>query len=185
MPTLFVAVDLPPATTNALARIQPPPTRGVRLTEPGQMHLTIHYLGEAHPGRTAQALSTVAVPAFSLAVEGAGQFRSDGGAVTLWAGVCPCAELLRLHSAVAAALSQEGFKPEARPYSPHITLARCEPEVASAVAERFLAEQTAFCLEEVSMTTFGLYASTRVGTVPRYQCVRSYSLLSGGTQERT
>ena len=125
MPKLFVAVDLPADVTAKLALLQPPRTAGVRLVRPGQMHLTLHYLGAASVARTAAALRTVAVPAFALAFEGVGRFPAAGGAVTLWAGVVPSAELLGLHSAVAAALATEGFRPESRPYTPHVSLARC------------------------------------------------------------
>src|SRR5207247_3402936 len=87
MPKLFVAIDLPAAATQALAAIQPTPTAGVRLVARDQMHLTLHYLGEADRDRTANALQQVAVPPFALSLEGIGQFASTGGAVTLWAGV--------------------------------------------------------------------------------------------------
>ena len=47
MPRLFVAVDLPRSATAELARILPAPLTGCRRAEPDQMHLTLHYLGEA------------------------------------------------------------------------------------------------------------------------------------------
>jgi 2'-5' RNA ligase len=39
---LFVAIDLPAAATAELVRIQPRPMAGLRVAEPGQMHLTLH-----------------------------------------------------------------------------------------------------------------------------------------------
>src|SRR5213592_4555613 len=111
MPKLFVAVDLPDSVTAELAAIQPPPGPDIRLVAPGQMHLTLHYLGEADVERTAAALRAVSASAFPLVIEGVGQFRSVDGAVTLWAGVQRTNELLGLHTAVAAALANEGFQP--------------------------------------------------------------------------
>src|SRR5438067_4119547 len=105
MPRLFVAI----AVTQALAAIQPAPTAGVRLVARDQMHLTLHYLGEADRDRMANALREVAVPTFALTLEGIGQFGSTGGAVTLWVGVRESPELLKLHAAVATALGSEGF----------------------------------------------------------------------------
>jgi len=127
MPKLFVAIGLPAAATAALERIQPPPSAGIRLAEQNQMHLTLHYLGEADVESIAVALEVLAFQRFSLTLEGVGQFPSSGGAVTLWAGVRENADLLGLRTAVAAALAESGFRPEARRYAPHITLARCEP----------------------------------------------------------
>jgi 2'-5' RNA ligase len=184
MPRLFVAVDLPATTAAELARLQPPRAPGVRLAEPGQMHLTLHYLGEAEVEPTAAALRAVAVPAFRLGFEGVGQFPSAGGAVTLYAGVRASPELLGLHAAVAAALGGEGFCPEARPYTPHVTLARCEPGAAVGLVEEFLARHARFALFGVPVAGFGLYASTFVGEAPVYRRERSFPLQVVGSEAR-
>ena len=175
MPRLFVAIDLPAVVTAKLARNQPPPMAGVRLVEPGQMHLTLYFIGEADIGRMAAALQTVARPAFSLTLERFGRFPPTGKAVTLWAGVRDNAELRELHMAVAVALAVEGCRPEARRYSPHITLARCKPLVPAGVVTGFLA-QAAFSLS-VPVAAFGLYSSTLVGDAPVYRRERLFPLL--------
>ena len=180
MPRLFVALDLPIAATAKLAHAQPPPMAGIRLVEPGQMHLTLHYIGEANIERMATALHAVAVPAFLLTLEGVGQFPSAGRAVTLWAGVRDNAELLELHAAVAAALAVVGYRPEARRYSPHITLARCKSVVPAGVVTEFLARNAALSLPGLPVTGFGLYSSTVVGGAPVYRRERSFPLLVAG-----
>lgn len=180
MPRLFVAVDLPAAVTAQLARNQPPPTAGMRLVEPGQMHLTLHYIGEADIERMAAALQAVAVPAFSLTLEGVGQFPPAGKAAILWAGVRDNAELLGLHAAVAIALAVEGYRPEARRYSPHITLAKCKPVVPAGVVAKFLTRHAAFSLPGVPVAAFGLYSSTLAGDAPVYRRERSFPLLVAG-----
>lgn len=177
MPRLFVAVDLPAAVAAKLARNQPPPMAGIRRVEPSQMHLTLHYIGEANIEPMAAALREVAVPAFSLALEGVGQFHSAGKAVTLWAGVRYSAELLELHAAIAAALAVAGYRPEARRYSPHITLARCKPLVPAGVVAEFLVRHAAFALPGVPVAAFGLYSSTLVGDAPVYRRERAFPLL--------
>ncbi len=53
MPRLFVAVDLPAAVAADLAMLQPPRTAGVRLVQQQQMHLTLHFLGQASVERSA------------------------------------------------------------------------------------------------------------------------------------
>src|SRR5690242_18934864 len=100
MGSSFVAVDLPAALTGALVALQPPESRWVRLTRSDQMHLTLHYIGAGETERFATALAEVRAPAFSLAVEGVGQFPSADGAVTLWAGLRQSADLLQLHALV-------------------------------------------------------------------------------------
>src|SRR5262249_41831124 len=149
MPRLFVAVELPAAATAELARIRPPPADGVRLVEPHQMHVTLHFLGEADVDRVAAALGSAPAAVTLLTVEGVGQFSSADGAVIVWAGVRRSPALLGLHAAVAAALAGDGFRPEARVYTPHVTLARCEPGAARGVADEFLARHAGFLLPDV------------------------------------
>ncbi len=176
MPKLFLAVELPAAATAELVRIQPPPTSGVRLVEQGQMHLTLHYIGEADVERLAAALSAVAAPPFSVAFEGVGQFPSADGAVTLWAGVRATPKLLDLHAHCAAALAGAGFMPEGRRYTPHVTLARCEAQVRAGYVDEFLNPHGAFSLPDVPIAGFGLYSSRFVGDTPAYQRERSFVL---------
>lgn len=63
MPRLLVAVNLPAATTAELALIQPLPMGGIRLVEPRQMRLTLHFIGEADIERMGAALQAVVAPA--------------------------------------------------------------------------------------------------------------------------
>jgi 2'-5' RNA ligase len=105
MAKLFVAIDLPDATARELARLQPAPQSGIRRADPSQMHLTLHFLGEADVDRMAAALQSATVPAFRVSIEAVGQFSSRDGAITLWAGARKSADLLGLHSSVADALS--------------------------------------------------------------------------------
>jgi 2'-5' RNA ligase len=116
------------------------------------------------------------VPTFTLAFAGVGQFPSADGAAILWAGVRPSPELLRLHAAIAATLASDGFRPESRPYTPHVTLARCEPGVPAKLIDEFLAGNAKLWLTAVTVAGFGLYSSTRVRDVPVYRCERSFEL---------
>jgi 2'-5' RNA ligase len=145
------------------------------------MHLTLYFLGPANAERTAANLRAVEAPAFPLEIEGVGQFPSAGGSVMLWAGVRASAGLLGLHAAVSAALAAEGFQPEARPYNPHITLARCEPGVPPGLMAEFLDRHRAFAPPVFPAASFGLYSSTFVGDAPVYRRERSFPLLAPAT----
>jgi len=176
MASLFVAIDLPDDVKNGVVALQPQPSRWVRPTRPDQMHLTLHYIGAGQIERFAAALGGVRAPAFSLAVEGVGQFRSADGAVTLWAGVRESAELRKLHSLVGTALSREGFRPEARPYTPHITLARCDAALAGNEVDGFLERHGTFALSAVAITSFSLYSSEFASGPPTYHAEHTFSL---------
>ncbi|HTD05096.1 RNA 2',3'-cyclic phosphodiesterase [Undibacterium sp.] len=159
MPRLFVAIDLPPTVTAKLARLQPQPAAGLRLVKAEQMHLTLHFIGEAEVLPIANALQAFKAPAFSLEFEELGQFRSGSGTVTLWAGVKMNDELLGLHAGIAAALANAGLRLAVRRYKPHISLARCKPAAAARAVPAFLAQQPAISLPRVPVTGFGLYSS--------------------------
>jgi 2'-5' RNA ligase len=176
MPKLFVAIDLPVEATAQLVRLQPPATPGMRVAEPGQMHLTLHFLGEADVERISAALATVDAPAFKQSFAGVGQFPSAGGTTTLWAGVEATFGLLKLRAEVAAALADVGFRPESRPYTPHLTLARCDHGFPSRVIEEFTSTHSGFSLSEVPITAFGLYSSSLVGDVPVYRREKEFPL---------
>lgn len=176
MPKLFIALELSAGTTERLVGLQPPPSAGLRLPAAAQMHLTLHFLGEAELDRADAVLRPAPSPRFSLTLEGVGQFPSAGGSVTLWAGVRKNPELLVLHGAIGAALVREGFRPESRPYAPHITLARWEPGVPPAVIAEWIASHAAFSLTDVPVTEVALYSSTFVGDAPVYRRERVVEL---------
>jgi RNA 2',3'-cyclic 3'-phosphodiesterase len=180
MASLFVAVDLPAALTGALVALQPPESRWVRLTRSDQMHLTLHYIGAGETERFAAALAEVRAPAFSLAVEGVGQFPSADGAVTLWAGLRQSADLLQLHALVGTALFREGLRPESRLYIPHITLARCDALLAAEEVKGFLARHANFALPPFDVTLFSLYSSMIEAGVPTYRPERTFPMVGSG-----
>ncbi len=166
MPRLFIAIELPPAITAELARLQPRPAPGLRLSSAEQMHITLHFLGEADVLPIKNALQSVAVPAFSLQLAGLGQFRSRGDNVALWAGVEVSEELLALHAGITAVLADAGTRLQSYRYKPHITLARCKPGMPAALIPAFLAQQ--FSLPFIPVTGFGLYSSTLTKDGPLY-----------------
>jgi 2'-5' RNA ligase len=147
---------------------------GLRLVEPHQMHVTLHFIGEADAERVAARLASVQAAVLALTFEGVGQFPSEAGAVVLWAGIRRCSALLDLHTAVATVLAGDGFRPEARAYIPHVTLARSEPGVEPRVVNEFLTRHAAFSLPNVPAEGFRLCSSEFAGASPVYRVERSF-----------
>ncbi|MDB5392368.1 MAG: 2-5 ligase [Planctomycetaceae bacterium] len=169
MARLFVAIELPADTIVVLSRIQPRPTPGLRIAKPQQMHLTLHFIGDADIDPIVKALTMVKGRPFELQIERVGRFPPQGRASTLWAGVQANAELLVLHAAIGASLATTGFKPESRPFAPHITLARCSDKVRSNVVDEFLSEHDGFTLPPILITGFALFSSTMNDDGPVYR----------------
>ncbi|MEG6506442.1 RNA 2',3'-cyclic phosphodiesterase [Nitratidesulfovibrio sp. 1201_IL3209] len=102
--------------------------RRLRWTPPGNWHLTLRFLGDVPASRrdeVADALKAIAFAPVPLAVGRAGVFPARGAPRVLWLGLARGArECAALAGAVNAALVPLGFAPDARPFAPHLTLAR-------------------------------------------------------------
>lgn len=77
---------------------------------------------------------------------------------------------------VASALAREGFIPEARPYSPHVTIAWWGPGSARRGIDGLIAAHTDFSLHGLQLTEFGLYSSTFVDGIPSYRREQAFPL---------
>lgn len=158
MPRLFVAIDLPPGVTAALARLQPPPLAGIKLISRAQMHITLHFIGGAPIAPVIAMLQMVRARSFSLCLSGLGQFRSRNGGAILWAGVDLNEALIELHAAVVLALSCPR-SPPLRRFQPHVTLAKCGPDIPAQQIVRFIDGKATARLPEVLVEGFALYSS--------------------------
>lgn len=173
---LFVAIDFPVTVTEELARIRPQSVVGIRPTGIEQLHLTLHFIGDADPQPVIEALHTVRALEFSLTISNVGQFRGRDNSVICWAGIKTSNALTALHCDLGKALGQVGFTPETRPYSPHITLARCRignkraGDQTTAEIERFLTQRAEFEIPNIPVTEFRLYSSTAAEAGRKYGC---------------
>jgi RNA 2',3'-cyclic 3'-phosphodiesterase len=129
---LFVAVPLPGEIRERLAEVQDRLRRAqadVSWVKPGNLHITLKFLGETEPTRLDRIRPALAdgaqnVAAFAAEVAGVGTF---GGRVprVVWVGVRDGAEpLAALAGAVEGALAGVGFPREKRGFTAHFTLGR-------------------------------------------------------------
>ena len=169
MPRLFTALPLPPEASASLAAARPAPAKGVRLVAPDQMHVTLHFIGEAQIDHVSGLLQGIEMPACELALGGVGQF---GRGSVLWAGVQPHQALLQLHADIGTALAAGGIAIESRSYRPHVTLARCKPDVPQAYVADFLERHAGLQLPPLRATRFALYSSTPSTNGPLYRIER-------------
>ena len=143
-PRLFVAVELPGEVREALGQLQHELQRhgleGVRCVRPEGIHLTLKFLGETARERLpaigeALAKAVDGVTEHKLALGQIGTFGSRSSPRVLWIDLTGDVEMmLDLQRQVDRMLAGIGFPSEARPFSPHLTLARVRPESARALA---------------------------------------------------
>jgi RNA 2',3'-cyclic 3'-phosphodiesterase len=127
----FVAVGIPDLQRERLAGYLDAcraVSAGFRWVAPESLHLTVRFLGGVEPVRLdalAAALRTLEFEPFEVAVGGVGTFGRASAVRVVWLGLTAgAAELGRLAGEVEARSASLGFEPEARPYNPHLTLAR-------------------------------------------------------------
>jgi 2'-5' RNA ligase len=92
-------------------------------TRTDQLHVTLHFLGSVARARVAQLARGLDVPFAPFELEFGHRELWHGSVAVLVPDVAP-APLLALHAMLGEALQRLGITPEARPYRPHVTLAR-------------------------------------------------------------
>lgn len=129
----FIALELPDHVRNRLIALQESLGAirdAVRWTRLEQIHLTLKFLGEVPDADVAGLCTAIQVAAsrgapFDLQIGGTGCFPPHGPERIVWAGVPnPPAELFAIQKACEDACAPFGYPPEARAYSPHLTIGR-------------------------------------------------------------
>jgi RNA 2',3'-cyclic 3'-phosphodiesterase len=133
---LFLAVDLDRAARRAAAAACARLATGlgragddVRWVEADKLHVTLRFLGSLPPGRAAAVRDALApgwrTAAFDLGLGGAGVFPSSGRPRVVWLGLSTGGNALAaLQAEASGRLATAGSEPEARRFSPHLTVGR-------------------------------------------------------------
>jgi 2'-5' RNA ligase len=175
---LFLGIPLPPAHALQLSRICLG-LHAVRWVDPGNFHVTIRFVGEVDEGVAADVDAEAAAirsARFSLSVAGLGAFGPAEKPRTLIATLDRAPHLVQLHDRLGTALARAGVVPEARRFTPHVTLAHCiRPNPAEIQA--FIAANNLLRLPPFPVDSFQLIRSylTKAGSV--YEEVARYPLV--------
>lgn len=129
----FIAVDVDEAVRREVGRLMGRLARTqaqVKWTAAEQLHLTLVFLGDVDgmliPDICRRVGESVAgMPGFEIELAGVGAFPDRARPRTVWVGVQRGAEeLCAMQRAIETALAELGFRPEARVFTPHLTLGR-------------------------------------------------------------
>jgi 2'-5' RNA ligase len=164
---LFVGIELPPALRLRLSLLCTG-LPGARWVDPGNLHLTLRFIGEVDEGMASDidaVLARIRAPRFEVTLAGAGSFGGERPRL-VWIGIEDNKPLFELQERVEAALRRAGVPPNTRRYSPHVTLARLkQPDLAR--VQGFLAANALFRAPPVPVERFSLIASypTKSGAI--------------------
>lgn len=132
---LFIGLPLASEVLNelseAVSRLKGPHD-GMRWTTPASWHITLQFLGntdQKHCDCVLACLAKIYAAPLQVRLGELGYFDRAG---VFFVDVVPTPELVGLAKCVTAATAECGFLAEARPYHPHITLARVKGEERSA-----------------------------------------------------
>jgi 2'-5' RNA ligase len=143
----FIAIELSGELKKMLTRTGRDlatriPPAAVRWVKPAAMHLTLQFLGDT-PAATLDAITraieaaTLGVPPITMTTGALGCFPNLRRPRVVWVGLVePSGHLAQLKDALDRELEPLGFKPERRPFSPHLTLGRVHKRAGREDARR-------------------------------------------------
>lgn len=161
MPRLFTALEIPHDIAGELELMRGG-VEGARWIEPASMHLTLRFIGDVERPMAQElryALSAIRGFEFELAVKGMGAF---GGSKprAIWAGTQTSDALMALQADHEAVCRRIGLEPEARQYTPHVTIARLKRGwEASDAVQQFIAAHALYQSRVFDVSRFVLMSA--------------------------
>ncbi len=130
----FIAVDLERnerIVDFAAALKSAEPT--LKVVDPSLMHITLKFLGETDEAKLDAIADVVreaarGVPPFTITFKGAGAFPSLNKIRVAWVGVNDVLPMATIAGRLDERLADLGVEREARPFAPHLTLARARSD---------------------------------------------------------
>jgi 2'-5' RNA ligase len=142
-------------------------SRGRRVPR-ANLHLTLHFIGNVYFEQMEclqRAARLVRAPAFDLTIDRQGYFHKPRVA---WLGCSnPPAALDDLHRQLGEHLQSCDYRPELRPYQPHVTVARKLGPIAS---------EASFAPLDWQVSEFALIEVQAIDNGVQYRAVETYPL---------
>ena len=105
----------------------------LKVVDPGQIHLTLKFLGDTDEklvpriGESMRAAASGVEP-FTVQFKGASSFPSRSKIRVIWVGMNDALPMTTIAGRLDESLTHLGFTREARPFAPHLTVARTKVE---------------------------------------------------------
>ncbi|MEO7652104.1 MAG: RNA 2',3'-cyclic phosphodiesterase [Bryobacteraceae bacterium] len=162
---LFIGFDLPFQVASDIKAFTDPLRTAVRIqwSRAENLHVTIKFIGEwpeARLGPLREALSSL-LPrtAIPITARGLGFYPNHKSPQSFWAGIEAPPALDRLARDTNQVLAPLGIEPEARAYSPHLTLARIRSKVPLGPLKREIGRTPPHSFGSFTAGSFCLYLS--------------------------
>jgi 2'-5' RNA ligase len=159
MPRLFTGLEIPKTVGESLALLRGG-LPGARWIDPENYHVTLRFIGDVDDDigqEIAWLLGKVRRKDFELRLDGLQSFGGRKPRAVI-AAVAPSQSVMELQAEHERLLRRVGLDPEARKYTPHVTLARLRDTSSFEVAE-YLSARAAFRSLPFSVSRFVLFSS--------------------------
>lgn len=160
-----------------LGKLRPP----LKMIAVDQLHVTSVFLGETDESlipRFAEIVDQVASSneTETVTLRGLGAFSKVTRPTVVWAGFDNASLLIRLADQLSACCESLGFSREARPYQPHLTLARVKAQPTRDLVD-LIDEHSVTELGSVTIESLTLFRSDLEPSGPTYTPIVSRSLM--------
>lgn len=181
---LFFGIELPEPLRSEVGRVQSllrPAGADVRWVDPEIAHVTLKFLGELDPNEIPPVDEAVGalppVPRCRVGLRGVGVFPRRGAMRVVWAGLeGEIAVVRRLHENLEGALAPLGFRPDRRPFRPHVTLGRVRGRGGQRSLRQRIERHAEHELGRWTVRRFVLFESELRPEGPRYEVAATYPL---------
>ncbi|MDI6917140.1 MAG: RNA 2',3'-cyclic phosphodiesterase [Thermoplasmatales archaeon] len=152
----------------------------LKLVEPGNVHLTLKFLGEIDENRIDKISEVMEdsikhISPFSIKLRGVGVFPSMSYMRVLWIGLKDAEKLGVIAERLENELSNLGFKKEKRSFSPHATIGRVKSPRNKNILQSFLKENASKDFGEIDVKCIRLKKSVLTPKGPEYSTVKEAS----------
>jgi RNA 2',3'-cyclic 3'-phosphodiesterase len=186
---IFIAVELPSKTREKIDTIitylkNQLPNQSLKWVGAENLHLTVKFIGEFPEEKLSNVTNIIDEvlahqPAFSISIEGLGMFPNSDNPRVIWLGIRGGDPLISIHQQLNQSLAQIGVKPDQRPLSPHLTIARVRQGVNRSTLSQIgisLSEFRVDPLDSILIDHMSLFQSILKPTDPHYKILYSQQL---------
>jgi 2'-5' RNA ligase len=149
-----------------------------RWVRPENLHVTLKFIGHIDPAPLDPIRATLAKLCsdgpVDLRFRGLGFFPNAKRPRVLWAGTAASPNLSSLARDIDSSLAKLGIPAEERAFTPHLTLARCEPSAISAAMAGVVERDSACDFGGLRTTQFHLVESKLKASGAEYTTLQSF-----------
>lgn len=126
---MFISVPVPNSAGLAPFIRDIGEIRGVRTSPPGQLHITLRFIGDIDDERTDEVADIVSkavkgVRPGRITLKGTGAFPNVKRPRVIWTGIDTALPLEKIAERISEGLDSAGIPYDPKPFKPHITVAR-------------------------------------------------------------